>query len=111
VICGYTFWVNDEVVLRTHTSPGQIWAMREYYPEPIRVILPGKCYRFEQITPRSEHQFFQVEGLTIGKNIRLTDLIGVMSEFAHKMYGAERKVRIRGSYFPFTEPSTSKLRP
>ncbi len=100
-----TFWVNDEVVLRTHTSPGQIWAMREYYPEPIRVILPGKCYRYEQITPRSEHQFFQVEGLTIGKNIRLTDLIGVMSEFAHKMYGAERKVRIRGSYFPFTEPS------
>ena len=100
-----TFWVNDEVVLRTHTSPGQIWAMREYYPEPIRVILPGKCYRFEQITPRSEHQFFQVEGLAIGKNIRLTDLIGVMSEFAHKMYGVERKVRFRGSYFPFTEPS------
>ena len=100
-----TFWVNDEGVLRTHTSPGQIWAMREYYPEPIRVILPGKCYRFEQITPRSEHQFFQVEGLAIGKNIRLTDLIGVMSEFAHKMYGVERKVRFRGSYFPFTEPS------
>ncbi|MED5403072.1 MAG: phenylalanine--tRNA ligase subunit alpha [SAR324 cluster bacterium] len=100
-----TFWVDDEVVLRTHTSPGQIWAMREYYPEPIRVILPGKCYRYEQITPRSEHQFYQVEGLTIGKNIRLTDLIGVMSEFAHKMYGADRKVRIRGSYFPFTEPS------
>ena len=100
-----TFWVNDEVVLRTHTSPGQIWAMREYYPEPIRVILPGKCYRFEQITPRSEHQFFQVEGLAIGKNIRLTDLIGVLSEFAHKMYGVERKVRFRGSYFPFTEPS------
>jgi len=100
-----TFWVNDEIVLRTHTSPGQIWAMREYFPKPIRVILPGKCYRFEQITPRSEHQFYQVEGLAVGKNIRLTDLIGVMSEFAHKMYGAERKVRIRGSYFPFTEPS------
>ena len=100
-----TFWVDDEVVLRTHTSPGQIWAMREYYPDPIRVILPGKCYRYEQITPRSEHQFYQVEGLTIGKNIRLTDLIGVMTEFAHKMYGADRKVRIRGSYFPFTEPS------
>ena len=100
-----TFWVDDEVVLRTHTSPGQIWAMREYYPDPIRVILPGKCYRYEQITPRSEHQFYQVEGLTIGKNIRLTDLIGVMTEFAHKMYGEDRKVRIRGSYFPFTEPS------
>ena len=104
-----TFWVDDEVVLRTHTSPGQIWAMREYYPEPIRVILPGKCYRYEQITPRSEHQFYQVEGLTIGKNIRLTDLIGVMSEFAHKMYGADRKVRIRGSYFPFTEPSMKSI--
>ena len=100
-----TFWVNDEVLLRTHTSPGQIRAMREYYPDPIRVILPGKCYRYEQITPRSEHQFFQVEGLALGKHIRLTDLIGVMSEFARKMYGAEREVRIRGSYFPFTEPS------
>jgi len=100
-----TFWIDEEVVLRTHTSPGQIRAMRENFPESIRVILPGKCYRYEQITPRSEHQFFQVEGLTIGKNIRLTDLIGVMTEFAHKMYGKERKIRIRGSYFPFTEPS------
>ena len=100
-----TFWVDSDVVLRTHTSPGQIWAMREYFPDPIRVILPGKCYRYEQITPRSEHQFYQVEGLTVGKNIRLTDLIGVMTEFAHLMYGTDRKVRIRGSYFPFTEPS------
>ena len=86
-------------------SPWEVSQMREKFPESIRVILPGKCYRYEQITPRSEHQFFQVEGLTIGKNIRLTDLIGVMSEFAHKMYGKERKIRIRGSYFPFTEPS------
>ena len=100
-----TFWVDEEVVLRTHTSPGQIRAMKKNFPAPIRVILPGKCYRYEQITPRSEHQFFQVEGLAVGKNIRLTDLIGVMSEFARKMYGNERKIRIRGSYFPFTEPS------
>jgi phenylalanyl-tRNA synthetase alpha chain len=100
-----TFWVSDEVVLRTHTSPGQIRAMREYHPDPIRVILPGKCYRYEQITPRSEHQFFQVEGLAVGRNIRLTDLIGVMTEFAKKMYGQQREIRIRGSYFPFTEPS------
>ena len=100
-----TFWVNDEVVLRTHTSPGQIRAMREHHPNPIRVILPGKCYRYEQITPRSEHQFFQVEGLAVGRNIRLTDLIGVMTEFAKKMYGQQRQIRIRGSYFPFTEPS------
>ena len=62
--------------MRTHTSPGQIRVMRERYPEPIRVILPGKCYRYEQITARSEHQFFQVEGLAVGTGIRLTDLIG-----------------------------------
>lgn len=100
-----TFWVNEKVVLRTHTSPGQIRCMREYYPQPIRVILPGKCYRYEAITPRSEHQFYQVEGLAVGHNIRLTDLIGTMSEFARKMYGEERRMRIRSSYFPFTEPS------
>ena len=100
-----TFWVNDQVVLRTHTSPGQIRIMKECHPNPIRVILPGKCYRFEQITPRSEHQFYQVEGLAVGHNIRMTDLIGVMGEFAKKMYGEDRKTRIRGSYFPFTEPS------
>ncbi|MGK5091259.1 phenylalanine--tRNA ligase subunit alpha [Deltaproteobacteria bacterium TL4] len=100
-----TFWINEEVVMRTHTSPGQIRVMHESFPNPIRVILPGKCYRFEQITPRSEHQFYQVEGLAIGHNIGMTDLIGVMTEFAKKMYGPERKTRIRGSYFPFTEPS------
>ncbi|MBF0286550.1 MAG: phenylalanine--tRNA ligase subunit alpha [SAR324 cluster bacterium] len=100
-----TFWINDQVVLRTHTSPGQIRAMKEYHPNPIRVILPGKVYRYEQITPRSEHQFYQVEGLTVGHNIKMTDLIGVMTEFAHKLYGPARKIRIRGSYFPFTEPS------
>lgn len=100
-----TFWINDKVVLRTHTSPGQIRAMREFYPNPIRIILPGKVYRYEQITPRSEHQFYQIEGLAVGRNIRMTDLIGVMTEYAHKMHGRERKIRIRGSYFPFTEPS------
>jgi len=100
-----TFWIDDEVLLRTHTSPGQIRAMREYYPEPIRVILPGKCYRYEQVTARSEHQFYQVEGLAVGPSITLTDLIGTMTEFARRLYGPERRIRIRGSYFPFTEPS------
>jgi phenylalanyl-tRNA synthetase alpha chain len=110
-----TFWIDDKtstdstqgVLLRTHTSPDQIRAMREYYPEPIRVILPGKCYRYEQITARSEHQFYQVEGLAVGhnNNITMTDLIGTMTEFAKQFYGPERQVRIRGSYFPFTEPS------
>jgi len=100
-----TFWVGEETLLRTHTSPGQVRVMRERYPEPIRVILPGKCYRYEQITARSEHQFYQVEGLAVGHGIALTDLIGTLTEFARRLYGPERKIRIRGSYFPFTEPS------
>ncbi len=100
-----TFWVNDQVVLRTHTSPGQIRVMKENFPNPIRVILPGKVYRYEQVTQRSEHQFYQVEGLAVGLNIRMTDLIGVMQEATKKMFGSDRKNRIRGSYFPFTEPS------
>ncbi len=100
-----TFWVGDETLLRTHTSPGQVRAMRERYPEPIRIILPGKCYRYEQITARSEHQFYQVEGLAVGHGITMTDLIGTLTEFARRFYGADRRIRIRGSYFPFTEPS------
>jgi len=93
------------VLLRTHTSPGQIRVMRERCPEPIRVILPGKCYRYEQVTARSEHQFYQVEGLAVGRHITLTDLKGTMAEYARRMFGEDRKMRFRGSYFPFTEPS------
>ncbi len=97
-----TFWVSQDaqpdpaqrtLVMRTHTSLGQIRAMRERCPQPIRVILPGKCYRYEQITARSEHQFYQIEGLAVGKNIRLTDLIGTLHEFARKMYGPSRTLR------------------
>jgi phenylalanyl-tRNA synthetase alpha chain len=93
------------VILRTHTSPGQIHAMHEYCPEPIRVILPGMCYRYEQITARSEIQFHQVEGLAVGTNITLADLKGTLTDFAGRMFGADRKVRFRANYFPFTEPS------
>ncbi|MEA3341883.1 MAG: phenylalanine--tRNA ligase subunit alpha [Chloroflexota bacterium] len=106
-----TFWIGEETLLRTHTSPGQIRVMHERAntacsdPEPIRVILPGKCYRYEQITARSEHQFYQVEGLAVGHSITLTDLIGALTEFARRFYGSDRQIRIRGSYFPFTEPS------
>jgi len=92
-------------LLRTHTSPGQIHAMREYAPEPIRVVLPGMCYRYEQITPRSEIQFNQVEGLAVGKGIRFTDLKGTLTDFARRMFGARTRTRFRASYFPFTEPS------
>jgi phenylalanyl-tRNA synthetase alpha chain len=101
-----TFYTtNPEVLLRTHTSPGQIRAMETLRPNPIRVILPGMCYRYEQLTARSEIMFLQVEGLAVGHHITMTDLKGTMIDFARRMYGAERKVRFRGSYFPFTEPS------
>ncbi len=93
------------VILRTHTSPGQIHAMRHFAPGPIRVILPGMCYRYEQISSRKEIQFNQVEGLAVGRNIRLSDLKGTITAFAHRMLGENQKVRFRGSYFPFTEPS------
>ncbi|MFO0879567.1 MAG: phenylalanine--tRNA ligase subunit alpha [Gemmataceae bacterium] len=93
------------VLLRTHTSPGQIHIMRKLCPRPIRVILPGMCYRYEQITPRSEIMFHQVEGLAIGENITLADLKGTVIAFARRLFGAERQIRIRSSYFPFTEPS------
>jgi len=93
------------VLLRSHTSPGQIHAMRKHYPRPIRVILPGKCYRYEQITTRSEQMFFQVEGLAVGHNITMADLKGVLVSFVRQMFGTNRRLRFRPSYFPFTEPS------
>lgn len=100
-----TLYVSETVLLRTHTSPGQIRAMKAYCPQPIRVILPGKCYRYEAITARSEVMFHQVEGLAVGKAITMADLKGVLIEFARKMFGPQRKVRFRCSHFPFTEPS------
>ena len=101
-----TFYTTaPDLLLRTHTSPGQIHAMRAYAPEPVRVILPGKVYRYEQVTARSESMFYQVEGLALGKNITFSDLKGVLTNFANQMYGEGRKMRFRKSYFPFTEPS------
>ncbi|MFZ1770866.1 MAG: phenylalanine--tRNA ligase subunit alpha [Caldilinea sp.] len=99
------FTTTPDVILRTHTSPGQIHAMRQYAPEPIRVILPGKCYRNEDVTARSEMMFYQIEGLAIGRNITFSDLKGTLLNFANQMYGEGRKIRFRKSYFPFTEPS------
>ena len=109
-----TFWVSQDpnpdpaertLVLRTHTSPGQIRAMREHCPEPIRVILPGKCYRYEQITARSEHQFYQVEGLAVGKGIRMTDLIGTLQ--AVRPADVRRRAQAAGSAAA-TSPSPSR---
>lgn len=105
-----TFYVEtppggERVLLRTHTSPGQIHAMREFAPNPVRVVLPGKCYRYEQVTARSEMQFHQVEGLAVGEGITFADLKGTLVAFAERLYGKGTRTRFRPSYFPFTEPS------
>jgi phenylalanyl-tRNA synthetase alpha chain len=101
-----TFYTDQEgVILRTHTSPGQIRAMRAFCPEPIRVILPGMCYRYEQVSARADLQFHQVEGLAVGYHITMTDLKGTMADFARRLFGAGRRMRFRSSHFPFTEPS------
>ena len=111
-----TFYIDDGnaesgVLLRTQTSPGQIHAMREYSamnpknPPPVRIIVPGMCYRYEQITARSEIQFTQVEGLAVGEHITFGDLKGTLTDFAKRFFNADVRTRFRASHFPFTEPS------
>jgi phenylalanyl-tRNA synthetase alpha chain len=92
-------------ILRTHTSPGQIHAMRQYAPDPVRIISAGKCYRYEEVSARSESMFHQVEGLAVGKNITFRDLKGTLLRFVDGFFGPGREMRFRKSYFPFTEPS------
>jgi phenylalanyl-tRNA synthetase alpha chain len=99
------FTTTPGQILRTHTSPGQIHLMRSAAPNPVRVILPGMCYRNEAISTRSEIQFLQVEGLVVGEGVTMADLKGTLTAFARRMFGPERQIRIRSSYFPFTEPS------
>jgi len=102
---------QNPVLLRTHTSPGQIHAMREYAamdpenPPPVRIILPGMCFRYEQVTARSEMQFNQIEGLAVGTDITMGDLKGTLSDFARRLFGQQVRSRFRASHFPFTEPS------
>jgi phenylalanyl-tRNA synthetase alpha chain len=101
-----TFYATKPgVLLRTHTSPGQIHVMRENAPKPIRAILPGMCYRYEQISARSEIQFNQLELLVVGHNITFGDFKGTLNDFARRMFGENARTRLRPSYFPFTEPS------
>jgi phenylalanyl-tRNA synthetase alpha chain len=96
--------VNPEFLLRTHTSSLQVRTM-ETCPPPIRVICPGRVYRNETITARSHCIFHQVEGLYIAKDVSFADMKQVLLFFAQEMFGTETKIRLRPSYFPFTEPS------
>jgi phenylalanyl-tRNA synthetase alpha chain len=100
-----TFWVvPGQILLRTQTSPNQIRIM-ERMPPPVRAIVPGKVYRHEAIDASHEAVFHQVEGLHVDDYCTMSDLRGVVERFAKELFGAERKVRFRPSYFPFTEPS------
>ena len=99
-----TFFVNKDVVLRTHTSNVQIHLMEEKDP-PLRFIVPGRVYRNESISYKSYCLFHQVEGLFVDKNVSFAQLKGCLEYFVKKMFGSDRKMRWRPSYFPFTEPS------
>jgi phenylalanyl-tRNA synthetase alpha chain len=98
-----TFFVNDDVLLRTHTSPVQIRAMTAQKP-PLRIIAPGKVFRRDDDITHSP-MFHQVEGLLVDEDITLGDLKGVLEAFLHKLYGPKTALRFRPSFFPFTEPS------
>ncbi len=103
-----TFWIDTEpdqrpMLLRTHTSPMQIRVMEQMRP-PVRVVVPGKVYRYEATDATHESMFYQIEGLAVDENITFSDLKGTLYEFAKRLFGEERRVRFRCDYFPFVEP-------
>lgn len=100
-----SFYITPEVVLRTHTSPVQARTMEKTRPiVPVKIIVPGKVYRRDDDATHSP-MFHQVEGLVIDKNIRFSDLKGTLLSFARQMFGPKQQIRLRPSFFPFTEPS------
>lgn len=99
-----SFYLNREILLRTHTSPVEIRVM-EKQPPPVRIIATGKCYRRDAADSTHSPMFHQIEGLAVDKDITFGDLKGVLTVFVHRMFGEDRKVRFRPGYFPFTEPS------
>ncbi|PAB59430.1 phenylalanine--tRNA ligase subunit alpha [Anaeromicrobium sediminis] len=99
-----TFYINDDIILRTQTSPVQVRTMKSSEP-PIKVISPGRCFRRD--TPDATHSpmFHQIEGLVVGKGVTMADLKGTLDMFAKKLFGEETKTKFRPHNFPFTEPS------
>jgi phenylalanyl-tRNA synthetase alpha chain len=99
-----TFYLDEQTLLRTHTSTGQIRVMESRKP-PIYIASLGRVYRRDTPSPRSTPNFHQVEALAVDRNITLADLKGTLLHFFHQMFGGDREVRMRTSFFPFTEPS------
>lgn len=101
-----SFYITNELLLRTHTSPVQARTMEKYKGKgPVKIICPGKVFRRDDDDATHSHQFMQIEGLYIDENVRMSDLKGVLETFAKKFFGEERNIRLRPSFFPFTEPS------
>ena len=102
-----TFYITNEILMRTHTSPVQARTMdkHDFSKGSLKMISPGKVYRRDSDDATHSHQFHQMEGLVVAKDITLGDLKGTLEVFAKKLFGAEREIRLRPSYFPFTEPS------
>jgi phenylalanyl-tRNA synthetase alpha chain len=99
-----TFYLADDLLLRTHTSNNQIHAMQTMRP-PLRIIMPGRVYRNEAISARSFCTFHQVEGLLVDRDVSMAELKGTLQYFARELYGPDKETRFRPSFFPFTEPS------
>jgi phenylalanyl-tRNA synthetase alpha chain len=99
-----TFYLSDEVVLRTHTSPVQARVMQEFQP-PVRVVVPGTCYRRDSWDASHAPAFEQIEGLAVDEGITFVDFKATLAEFARRFFGATTRTRFRPSFFPFTEPS------
>src|SRR5918996_2414334 len=97
---------EDGTILRTHTSPAQLRAMRALEP-PIRVLMPGRCFRYEAVDASHGFEFFQVEGLVIDRDTSLADLKGMLEETARALYGRDVQTRFRPGYYPFPEPSVA----
>lgn len=100
-----SLYITNNILLRTQTSSVQVHTMLESKGEPIKILCPGKVYRRDDDDATHSHQFMQFEGLVIDKNITMSDLKGTLKLFAKKMFGDTSEIRIRPSYFPFTEPS------
>ena len=101
-----SFYITEESLLRTHTSPVQARVLEAAKGQgPIKIICPGKVYRRDDDDATHSHQFMQCEGLVVDKNITMADLKGTLEVFARKFFGEKREIRLRPSYFPFTEPS------
>ncbi|AXI40293.1 MAG: phenylalanine--tRNA ligase subunit alpha [Bacillaceae bacterium] len=101
-----SFYITDEILLRTHTSPVQARTLEKYKGKgPVKIICPGKVYRRDTDDATHSHQFTQIEGLVVDENIRMSDLKGTLEVFAKKLFGEDRQIRLRPSFFPFTEPS------